>query len=124
MQVEYNTSEMTRSDPNLWPTPTWDPDWDGDFAFAALRGFANDLLAHTDLDARLTIIEDGYARLDVFSGAQRIGLVYVNRAIDDPSVPAFTIYAGTEDADLTTKDIAAALRFLNEHRTPLSEDPE
>jgi hypothetical protein len=78
---------MTRSDPNLWQIPTWHPDWDGDFTFAGLRTFAEALLVGTDLDAKLVIIEEGYARLEVFGGALRIGLVYVNRGDDWTDLP-------------------------------------
>jgi hypothetical protein len=112
---------MARSDPNLWQIPKWHPDWDGDFTFAGLRTFANVLLARTDLDARLTIIEEGYAHLEVLSGTVRIGLVYVNRG-DDCAVPQFTVYAGAGDDDLTTINVLAAVRFLDTHRMRFPED--
>jgi Cys-tRNA synthase (O-phospho-L-seryl-tRNA:Cys-tRNA synthase) len=112
---------MTRVDPNLWQIPQWHPDWDGDFMFAGLRAAAKAVLDATDLDAKLTIVEDGYAHVDVFIAATRIGLVHVNRA-DDPSVPQFTVYAGAEDEELTTTDLGAAVRFLDKHRTAFPED--
>ena len=112
---------MARVDPNLWQIPQWHADWDGEFQFAGLRRFANALHDGTDLDARLSIIEEGYAHLEVIDSAMRIGLVYVNRG-DDPSIPLFTVYAGAEDDDLTTTDIAAAVRFLDQRRTPFPED--
>jgi hypothetical protein len=112
---------MTRSDPNLWQIPEWHPDWDGDFTFAGLRTFADAVLARTDLDARLVIIEEGYARLEVFGGTVRIGLVYVNRG-DDWAVPLFTVYAGAGDEELTTVDVLAGVGFLDTHRTGFPED--
>ena len=111
---------MTRVDPNLWQIPQWHPDWDGDFQFAGLRTFAKAVHDGTDLDATLSIIEEGYARLEVFASALRIGLVYVTRG-DDASIPLFTVYAGAEDDELTTGDIAAAVRFLDERRTAFPE---
>jgi hypothetical protein len=112
---------MTRVDPNLWQIPQWHADWDGDFQFAGLRRFANALHDGTDLDARLSIIEEGYARVAVFDNATLIGLVYVNRG-DDTSIPLFTVYAGAEDDELTTTDIEAAVRFLDQRRTAFPED--
>ena len=111
---------MTRVDPNLWQIPQWPADWDGEFQFAGLRTFAMALHAVTDLDATLSIIEEGYTRLKVFDGPMRIGLVYVNRG-DRASIPLFTAYAGAEDDELTTTDIAAAVRFLNQRRTAFRE---
>lgn len=67
---------MTRVDPNLWQIPQWHADWDGEFQFAGLRTFAKALQDGTDLDTTLSIIEEGYARLEVFDSAMRIGLVY------------------------------------------------
>ncbi len=112
---------MTRTDPILWQIPTWHPDCDGDFLFAGLRLFATALLNQTDLDAKLAIVEEGYAHLEVFHGATRIGLVYANRS-HEPPTPMFTVYAGAEDDELSTTDIAATLRFLDEHRTAFPED--
>ena len=112
---------MTRVDPNLWQIPQWHADWDGEFQFAGLRTFAKALHDGTDLDATLSIIEEGYARLEVFGSAMLIGLVYVNRG-DDPSIPLFTVYAGAEDEELTTTDNAAAVRFLDQRRTAFPED--
>ena len=118
---QQSLSHMTRVDPNLWQTPEWHTDWDGEFQFSALRGFARVLHAGTDLDARLAIIETGYARLEVFDGVRRIGMAYANRA-DDASLPSFTVYAGATDDELTTTDIAAALRFLDQRRTAFPEN--
>jgi len=112
---------MMRVDPNLWQIPQWHADWDGEFQFAGLRTFAKALHGGTDLDATLSIIEEGYARLEVFDSATRTGLVYVNRD-DDPLVPLFTVYAGAGDDELTTTDIAAAVRFLDQRRTAFPED--
>ena len=112
---------MTRVDPKLWQVPQWHADWDGDFQFASLRTFAEALHGGTDLDAKLAIIEEGYARLEVFDHAMLIGLVYVNRG-DDASMPLFTVYAGAEDDELTTTDIPAAVRFLGQRRTAFAED--
>jgi hypothetical protein len=39
-----------------------------------------------------------------------------------PSLPLFTVYAGTEDDELTTADVATALRFLDQRRTAYPED--
>ena len=114
---------MTRVDPNLWQIPNWHSDWDGEFTFAALRAFAKALFDSTDLNAELAIIEEGWAHLDVLDGPTRIGLVYVNRG-DAPSGRLFTIYAGAEEDELTTADIEAAMRFLDEHRTPFPDDPD
>ena len=114
---------MTRFDPSRWQIPQWHADWDGDFHFAGLRMFANRLHDSTDLDAMLSLIEEGYVHVDVFDGAMRIGLVYVNRG-DDASIPLFTVYAGSEDDELTTTDITAAVRFLDQHRTAFPEDAE
>src|SRR5262245_2462601 len=111
---------MTRVDPNLWQIPQWHADGDGDFQFEALRTFAMAVHGGTDLDARLSIIEEGYARLEVLDGATLTGLVYVNRG--DASIPRFTVYAGAEDDELTTTDVAAAVRFLNQRRTAFPED--
>lgn len=97
-----------RDDPNLWQVPQWHPDWDGDFEFAGLRSVAKAVLDATDLDVKLSIVEEGYMHVDVFGGSTRIGMVYVNRA-DDPSVPQFSIYAGAEDDELTTTDVVAAV---------------
>ena len=112
---------MTRVDPNLWQIPQWHAVWDGEFQFAGLRTFAKALHDRTDLDATLLIIEEGYARLEVFDSAMRIGVVYVNRG-DDASIALYTVYAGTEDDELTTADIAAVLRFLDRRRTAFPED--
>jgi hypothetical protein len=112
---------MTRVDPNLWSVPQWHADWDGEFLFASLRTFAEALHDGTDLDARLAIIVEGYAHLDVFDGAMRIGLVYVNRG-DDRSIPSFTVFAGAEDDEQTTTDIEAAVRFLDQRRSAFQED--
>lgn len=112
---------MTRVDPDLWQIPQWHADCDGEFQFEGLRTFANALHDGTDLDAALSIIEEGYARLELFDRAMLIGLVYVNRG-DDASIPSFTVYAGSEDDELTTTDIAAAVRFLHERRTAFPED--
>jgi hypothetical protein len=114
-------SGMTRIDPDHWQLPKWHPDWDGDFTFAGLRTFAKTVHDSSDLDAKLAIIEDGYAHLDMFLGVMRIGLVYVNRG-GDRAVPLFSVYAGEKDDELTTVDIASALRFLNERRTQFPED--
>ena len=93
--------------------------------FAGLRAVATAVLNQTDLGATLAIMEEGYAHLDVFDGTTRVGLVYVNRGGggSGPPVPLFTVYAGAEDDELTTADIAAAVRFLDEHRTAFPEDP-
>ena len=115
---------MPRAHPNLWQLPQWHPDWDGDFTFAALRTVALALLEHTDLDPRLAIVCDGYAHLDVYSGPTRTGIAHVNRAIADSSIPEFSLYAGAENDELTTTDLAAAIRFLNERRTAFPENPE
>jgi len=62
--------------------------------------------------------------LDVFDGTTLIGLVYVNRG-DEPSEPlVVTVYAGAEDDEFTTTDIAAAVRFLDEHRTAFPDVPD
>lgn len=112
---------MTRVDPNLWPIPRWHADWDGEFQLAGLRSVAKALHDVTDLDARLSIIEEGYARLEIFDRAKRIGLVYVNRG-DDRSVPLYTVYAGAVDDELTTNEVATAVRFLDQRRMALPED--
>jgi hypothetical protein len=112
---------MTRVDPSLWQLPKWHPDCDGDFQFAGLRAFAKAVLDSTDLDAKLAIIDEGYARVEVFSGTMRIGQVYVNRG-NEPEVPDYSIFAGEEDNELHTRKIAVAIRFLNTHRTPHPDD--
>lgn len=114
-------SSMARVDPDHWEIPNWHPDWDGDFTFAGLRAFAKALHDATDLDAKLAIIEDGYAHLDVFKGAMRIGIVYVNRG-DGGCAPQFSVYAGAEDQELTTADVGAGLRFLDDQQTLFPED--
>lgn len=115
---------MARTNPELWQLPKWHPDCDGDFLFAGLRTVANALLSETDLDAKLAIIEDGYARLEVFDGKTPIGLVYVSRANrgDKPPAMLFTVYAGADDDELTTTDVAAAVGFLDARRTALPRD--
>lgn len=110
-------------DPDLWQIPTWHPDWDGDFMFEGLRMIGKAVLAATDLDAKLAVIDEGSAHVDVFHGRTRIGFVHVNRG-DCPTVPEFSVYAGADADELTTTDITAAVRFLDEHRTAFPEDPE
>jgi len=112
---------MSRGDPKLWQIPQWHADWDGAFQFTSLQTFAKALQDATDLDVTLSIIEEGYVRLEVFGTAARIGMVYVNRG-DDPLIPLFTVYAGAEDDELTTTDAAAALEFLDRRQTSLKED--
>ena len=114
---------MTRVDPNLWQAPQWHPDWDGDFQFQCLRVFANSLLADTDLGVRLDVIEEGYARLEVFSGEVRIGEVYVNRA-EDRTHPQFAVFAGAGGDELHTSNVAEGVSFLSARRTPYPDDAE
>lgn len=111
---------MNRVDPNLWQIPQWHADWDGEFQFASLRAFATAVFDRTDLGVGLAIVEEGYARLEVFCGATRIGVVYVNRA-EDRSVATFAVFAGAEDDELNTTDVAAGVRFLGERRTAYAE---
>jgi hypothetical protein len=113
--MKSTLSSMTRVDPKLWQIPQWHADWDGEFQFAGLRTFAKALHFGTDLDAKLAIVEEGYAHIEVFEQAMLIGLVYVNRG-DAPSLPLFSVYAGAHDDELTTSDVAAAVQFLREHR--------
>ena len=112
---------MTRVDPNLWQIPKWHPDCDGDFMFAGLRAFARAVLDSTDLNAKLAIIEEGLAHVEVFSSATRIGLVYVNRG-KEPGVPQYSVFAGANDDELHTRKITVAVRFLDAHRTPYPDD--
>ena len=112
---------MTRVDPNLWQVPQWHPDWDGEFQFENLRVLANSLLADTHLAVRLDVIEEGYVRLEVFSGDVRIGEVYVNRA-EDRSRPQFAVFAGTGGEELQTSNLAEGVFFLSTRRTAYPED--
>ena len=107
---------MPRVDPNLWQIPSWHPDGDGEFQFGALGAFARALHATSDLGAQLSIIEEGYARLEIFEGARKIGLVYVNRA-EDRSIPLFSVYAGESDSELTTTYMFEGIQFLGDNRT-------
>ena len=101
--------------------PQWHPDWDGDFQFQNLRVFANSLLSDTDLAVRLDVIEEGYARLEVFSGNVRIGEVYVNRA-EDRTRPQFAVFAGTGGDELQTSNVPEGVRFFSARRTAYPED--
>jgi hypothetical protein len=108
-------------DPDLWETPDWHPDWDGAFTFDGLRACAKALL-RGNLTPELTIVEDGYAHLDVFSGPTRVGLVYVNRG-DNRETPKFSVYAGAGDDELHTEDVEAAVAFMQARRTAFPEGP-
>src|SRR5687767_12969115 len=112
---------MTRVDPNLWQVPKWHRDWDGDFQFQNLRVFANSLMAASDLAFRLDVIEEGYVRLEVFSGDVRIGEVYVNRA-EDRTHPRFAVFAGTGGDELQTSNVAEGVSFLSARRTAYRDD--
>ena len=112
---------MTRVDPNVWQVPQWHPDWDGEFQLENLRVFANSLLADTDLAVGLDVIEEGYARLEVFSGDVRTGEVYVNRA-EDRTRPQFAVFAGTGGDELQTGNVAEGVSFLSGRRTAYPED--
>lgn len=114
---------MNRIDPNLWQLPPWHKDWDGEFQFSQLRTFAETLHGSTDLDAMLSIIEVGYARLEVFDEAMCIGLLYVNRT-EDASTRSFTLYAGANDDETTTVELAAGVEFLSQRRSMFPKESE
>jgi hypothetical protein len=70
----------------------------------------------TRFAVRLDVFEEGYARLEVFSGDLRVGEVYVSRA-DDENHAQFAIFAGTAGDELQTGGVAEGVSFLSARRT-------
>jgi len=111
---------MIDADSNAWRVPPWQPAWDGDFQFQGLRAFADAIGSATDLSSRPEVIEEGYVRLVVLCGVTVIGVLYVNRSENGVS-PVFAVYAGADDDELQTTDVAAGVEFLSGRRTSFQD---
>lgn len=118
---ESNHTYRPDSDPTAWVLPQWHPDWDGEFQLESLREFAKSLRSSTAFRVGLSIIEEGYAHLDVLREQDIIGSVYVNRS-EEPTVPQFSIFAGADEEELHTTNAASAIEFLERVKSPLSND--
>lgn len=106
---------MDESNPETWYSPEWHADWDGDWQFEQLREFTRCFLqlASESHHAKLEIIDEGFVHVAFYDGERCLGAVYVNRARAHPDpTPAYTVYFGSADDELSTNSTSAAIRCL------------
>lgn len=111
---------MTSTDPTKWKYPDWHSDWDGEFTIDGLREIASMIVATTDLRAQLDLFDVGYAKVDVFREALKIGEIYVNRH-NGPTNRIYSVYYGEDDKEVHTHEIESVIRLLAVCQTAFPE---
>lgn len=111
---------MTSTDPSQWKYPDWHFDCDGEFTIDGLREIASMIVVTTNLRVQLDLFDVGYAKVDVFREALKIGEIYVNRH-NGPTDRIYSVYFGEDDKEAHTHEIESVIELLVACRTAFPE---
>ena len=119
---------MDESNPEIWLSPGWHEDWDGDWQFSQLRVLATQFLRSASAPTHrvcLEIIDDGYARVAFYDVDRCLGVAYVNRACAHPDpTPTYAVYFGRDDDELNTESASTAIQSLSNANGQWEHEPD